>query len=122
MSTRSNKEKETKSLIKETLAELFTDDEFINKLLKNFNDKVDKKLEEMNQKIKNSEIQINMLEQKIDQLQQAEKLKNICIYGIPEENKENLNLKIIENMKIAKIQTNNDDILSSYRIGKKMKI
>lgn len=121
MGSRGKQEKlDTKALIKETICELFTDEHFLNTILKKFNDKVDEKTKELETSIKNNEHKLMALEEKIDYLQQNTKINNICIYGIQEEPSENINLKIIQVLNnYSKLNITLDDILMSFRIGQK---
>lgn len=117
--TRSNQEKgQLKSIIKETIQELFTDDTFIEVLLKKFSDKADKKLKEMEDNLKTSELKIAGLEKQIEDLQQNEKICNICVYGITEQQNEKLKPVVSQLLNDTQININESDIEKCYRIGK----
>lgn len=60
-----------------------------------------------------------MLEQKMDGIYQREKVNNICIYGLPEENNENLNAQILTMInKYTNLEYKMEYISKTYQIGK----
>lgn len=105
-----------KSALKETIKELLDNEDFISKLL----EKVSEKIELLQQKVEDYEVKHLELETKIEILQQNEKLRNICIYGMQEEVNEKLNDKVFRlfNEKM-KVEINSADILKCFRVGKK---
>lgn len=103
-----------KSIVRETIKELFENDEFVAMILKKVNDKA----RELEKKVNSYEEKIVSLELQIEGLKQNEKSKNVCLYGL--EDVENENLK--ENVrKIFKdkmnIELQQDDIQRCFRIG-----
>lgn len=110
---------ELRSLIKKTISELFTDEVFINEIAKKFYEKVEQKINKLEEVIKTQQMEIKTLEQKIDGFQQNERANNICIYGIVEESNEKLNTKIPKLIsEKTDITCNPDNIVTAYRVGK----
>lgn len=105
-----------KSIIKETIKELLSDEEFLNKILS----KVAEKLENFEKTLIKANEKIKQLEGQIDNLQQNEKINNICVYGIEEEENEKVPEKILKllNEKV-KVSVKREDIVKCYRIGNK---
>lgn len=111
-------DRDLKFIIKETIAELINDEEFIQRIVKKVSDKMQEKLQAAEVKIKMLECKTNSFEEQITHLQQKEKVKNICIYGIVETEQESLKTVV------TKILNDNTglnikeiDIASCYRIG-----
>lgn len=105
-----------KSIVQETIKELLNDEEFVNRIISKVTDRL-KVLEEDVKKIEKS---FNQLENKIINIQQNEKVNNVCIYNLEEEQGEKLTEKILrifnENVKIP---TRKEDVVKCYRIGNK---
>lgn len=124
MSTRNAQEKlQLKSIIKETILEVLTDDVFINKIAKTLSDKVEEKIKKMEDTIRTMEHKTADLEKHIDILQQNEKINNICIYGVKEQENEKLKLIVTQLINAnTEINLNDElDIEKCYRIGKESK-
>lgn len=105
-----------KSLVKEAIKELLSDETFLDFMFKKITDKVNS-LETALQK---SEERITVLETKIERMQQNEKQNNLCIYGMQEEDNEKLNEKVLQlfNNKMT-ISIKRELIVKSYRTGNK---
>lgn len=103
-----------KTIIKETIKELLTDENFVNLILKKVTEKVDNLEKDLTKK---TQI-IEQLEVKIDSMEQNEKMNNICLYGLYEEEKEKLNEKVLklcnENLSVP---VKKEDIIRCHRIG-----
>lgn len=116
--TRSGKDKiDYKSIVMESVRELFSDEQFLN----GFIEKIGKKVEQsISEKLEILSKKCEELECVIEGLQQNEKLKNVCIYGLDEKKTEGNKLKetIIQeiNTKIH-LEINENDIITCYRIG-----
>lgn len=119
-STRNAQEKlQLKSIIKETIQELLADDVFINNITKKLNDKFDEKIKKMEEIVKNIEHKSAGLEKQIDVLQQNEKINNVCVYGIKEQQNEKLKLIMTQLINVnTEVSLNEIDIEKCYRIGK----
>ncbi|CAH0555077.1 unnamed protein product [Brassicogethes aeneus] len=108
------------TLIKETIQGLLIDDAFITSLATKVNSKLEQKMNEMKEAIKHMEQKNLILELKINKIQQNEKNKNICIFGIKETTNENtttvVNNLITENLNLT---LNENAILNTFRTGKK---
>lgn len=116
MATRGKSDLQT--AIKETLNEVFLNDEFMNQIVKRISDKVEQKLNHLQIEVDKQITRIDILEQKIDGIKQHEKINNICIYGLPEENDENINKKVLQLInKHTGLDFKMDYIATSYRIG-----
>lgn len=104
-----------KSVIKETIKELLDSEEFMNTLLQ----KVNEKMSQLEQKVNTQEDKINKMEQKIDSLQQNDKLRNICVYGMEEQENENLMENVIKlfSEKINVTEIKPEYIEKCYRVG-----
>lgn len=146
-----NSEESIKSVVKAVVAELLADSAFMDKILEKVTDKLDrldkivkrksekissvenklqslsnefesyKKSNNLQNAMDNKNQQIKDLESKIEQIQQNEKLNNLCVYGININNEGNEKihdtvLKIFNN--VVKVKVNATDILSCYKIGK----
>lgn len=110
---------EIKTIIKETIQELFADEEFMRTIVKKISDKVDDKINQLEELIKTQENKIHSLEQKIDDIEQKEKNNNVCIYGVPEELNETLCIKVPQLISDRTgLSLKQEDIIAVYRIGK----
>lgn len=110
---------ELKTIIKETIQELFAEEEFIRIIVKKISDKVDDKINKLQQLVNTQEDKIHSLEQKIDDIQQNEKSNNICVYGILEDSNENLRLNMTRLINDSTgVTLKPEDITAVYRIGK----
>lgn len=119
MGTR-NKQVDVKQLIKDTINELFAEEQFIEMITQKISDKVNQKLEKFESKIKTFEEKITTLEKTIENMQQAEKINNICIYGINENNNMDLKELIPEILnEKTQLEITSEDIDMCFRIGKK---
>lgn len=108
-----------KSIIKETIQELLADDEFVNKIIKKLSDKYDDKIQKMEDTIKTIEQKTIGLEKQIDTLKQNEKINNICVYGIQEQQNEKLETLATQLINAhTEINLNERDINKCYRVGK----
>lgn len=105
---------DSKILIKETIKELLSDEDFIDKFL----NKVTEKIDFLQKMVNQQQNVINQLEGKIESIRQNEKINNVCIYGIEEEDNERTDEKIMDliNQKLS-LPFKRDDIIKSYRIG-----
>lgn len=114
------------SIVKDSINEFFLDKEFIGRLTEKISESIEQKLKSLEEKVKTQMDKIRNLEQKViylqqgmDDIQQRGKLKNLCIYGVPEENGERLDNKMLE---LLKSKTNVplilSDIVDAYRIGR----
>lgn len=119
MATRSKIDKsEIKLIIKEAIMELFADSNFMNMVTKTIQDKVDEDIKKIKDSIEKNENKVAFLINKIDALEQNEKINNICIYGIQEENQEVLNSKVVKIINDhTQLNYTTRDIMSSYRTG-----
>ncbi|XP_045475167.1 protein unc-13 homolog C-like [Harmonia axyridis] len=107
---------EIKTSMKETLKEIVSDDEFIDKLLSKFTDKIHTLQETINKQ----ETLIQQLENRIDQLQQVSKMNNICIYNLDEEIEEKTSEQVINLLNNRmKINIKKEDIIKAQRVGVK---
>lgn len=115
------------SIVKEAINEFFLDKEFISKITKKITDTIEQKIKDLEEDIKNQNNKIlefeqktSILQQEMDTLYQREKRNNICIYGVPEENSEQLARKMLNIFKSkTSMKLNENDILNIYRIGKR---
>lgn len=137
---------ELKSIVKETVQELLVDNQFMEVLVKKMSDKIDNlekvinknseqvvsietKMDDtvtrLNERIKivednicRKEQEIRKLEDKIEQIQQGNKLNNICIYGLSVDKNENL-LERVKNVinNSIKLMVRDTDIVTCYRVG-----
>lgn len=105
---------EIKTLVRETIKEILSDETFIEVIIQKVTEKINK-LEEITQK---QEKIIGQLEIKIDNLQQNGKQNNLCIHGIEEEENEKLYDKVITliNGKVN-VPVRHEDIINCYRVG-----
>ncbi|KAG5869191.1 hypothetical protein JTB14_000257 [Gonioctena quinquepunctata] len=110
---------ELQALIKDTITELLSSEVFLNQIIKTVSDKVDLRLEKMEDGIKTQEVKTHDLEQKIENLQQA-KMTNICIYGMEEKENKQLITEFCEMINNnTTLSISNQHIMSAYRIGRK---
>lgn len=109
-----NKSADMKNIVKEALKELLCDDEFLNKLLS----KMENKITQLEEEAAKNADKMKQLEGRIESMQQAAKINNICVYNLKEETNENLSGKILDllNCKM-KTQITRDDVVRCYRIG-----
>lgn len=105
---------ELKTVIKETIKEVFSDEDFLKTFFKTIYDKI----AVLEKTINTQEEKIKLLENKLDNVQQTTKSNNICIYGIQEQEKEDLQGKVLQiiNEKM-RIEVQKNDIVKCYRIG-----
>lgn len=111
------KNKDTKALIQEAIRELLNDEEFVNKIV----NKVADRLETIEKSLIKTVNTVKQLENKIVNIQQNEKINNICLYNLEETNDEKLRegvLEILNNR--VKIPTKKEDIARCYRVGNKV--
>lgn len=144
-----NSEESVKSVVKAVVTELLADSAFMDKILEKVTDKLDRldkivkrksekissvenKLQSLSNEFENykksnnlqnamndKNQQIKDLESKIEQIQQNEKLNNLCIYGVNNQGSEKIHdtvLKIFND--VVKVKVNAMDILTCYKIGK----
>lgn len=142
-------EENLKSIVKVVLTELLTEGTLMDKFLEKVTDKLDrlekiikrksdkisaienriqglsndfenyKQSNNLQEAIVRKDQQIISLEAKIEQIQQNEKSRNLCMYGlkIPEGNKiEDTVLKVIN--EVIKVEIKAADIVSCYKIGR----
>lgn len=112
---------EFKIMAKEIISEMISDELFVNSLAKKVADKVG---EQLTMKINNLESQINMLQAenqdlrvKIEEMEQIQKLDKLRIYGVKEENSENIKCRV-EEILSAKMDLS-INLVECYRIGKR---
>lgn len=107
-----------KVAIKESIIEFFSDDKFINKLLI----KINEKLDILQSAVNDNTDKIESINMRMDNLMQAEKVNNVCVYNLMEMQEENLMENLLEifneNMKV---KVNKSDIVKCYRVGVKGK-
>lgn len=134
---------ELKTIVKETVQELISDGEFIDALVKKMGDKIESLDKNINVKMnlleasiketrdkeadktKELEVILNVNKQKIanlenimDKMQQNEKSRNVCIYGLSDDKEANLLesvLNIFNNS--IRVEVQNSDIAACYRVG-----
>lgn len=103
-----------KIVVKEVIKELLADEEFMDKILKKINDKIEKLITNTSK----FEEQIKVLENKMENMQQYQKLNNLCIYGIEEHDNEKLDEKVINMFKEKmNIDVDKKELIKCYRIG-----
>lgn len=96
------------------IRELFSDEEFMNRVLNKINDKLIELQAAVNH---NMEI-TKKLEGQIDHLQQTEKNNNICVYNFPERDNENIRQSFSEFCQNKlNIKMNNENIVKCFRMG-----
>lgn len=106
---------EMKTAIKETVKELLSDEEFIDRIFK----KVSERVNVLEKTVKEQEQKIEQLETKLINMEQNFKQNNICIYGIEENEHENINEKVLKICNVqVKVSIQRDDVIKSYRIGR----
>ncbi|KAG5870054.1 hypothetical protein JTB14_004481 [Gonioctena quinquepunctata] len=109
---------ELQALIKDTITELLSSEVFLNQIIKTISDKVDLRLEKMEDGIKTQEVKTHDLKQKIENLQA--KMTNICIYGMEEKENEQLITEFCEMINNnTNLSISNQHIMSAYRIERK---
>lgn len=108
------KGKETKILVQEAIRELLSDEEFINKIV----NKITHRLEEIEKKVDKNVSEITKMENKIVNIQQNEKMNNVCLYNLVETTEGKLQETVLEifNNKV-KVPTKREDIDRCYRVG-----
>lgn len=138
---------ELKNLVKEAVQELLADKDFIDAISKKVSDKIvdlEKNVHKNGEKIVSLGAKLNEnvirqgneasrfrenvnqqgrrildLENKIDQIQQNEKLKNICLYGLKPENGIGTREQVVHLINSSlKVEIKDTDITACYRIGK----
>ncbi|KAG5900234.1 hypothetical protein JTB14_018217 [Gonioctena quinquepunctata] len=111
---------ELQALMKDTITELLFSEVFSNQIIKTVSDKVDLRLEKMEDGKKTQEVKTHDLEQKIENLQQQAKMTNICIYGMEEKVNEQLITEFCEMINNnTNLSISNQHIMLAYRIGRK---
>lgn len=137
---------ELKLVVKETVQELLGDKDFVEMLMKKLSDKINQlektvnigseQIASLERKVGETESQqaakmvkikeavskniqeITKLENRVDQLQQNEKLANICVYGLTDAPEEDLPGKVINMVKnYIKTDIKTADIISCFRVG-----
>ncbi|CAH1119039.1 unnamed protein product [Phaedon cochleariae] len=110
---------ELQSIIKDTITELFSSEEFVISITKTIAARIEQKIRQIEEDVKTMNDKMKLLEIKVDSLQQQERINNICIYGVNEETGENLKNKV------AKLLNENIDsslqeehLIDIYRVGK----
>lgn len=133
---------ELKNLVKETVQELLADKDFIDSIAKKVSDKVadlekcinkecekivileenaaqhKTKIDRIEEDVRECDQKVVILESRIDQLMQNEKLKNVIIHGLDVSGEDDILqqvMRLINN--VVKIEVNNDDITACYRVG-----
>lgn len=104
--------------MKEALRNLVNNEKFLNKLLS----KVNEKLEGIKTNVRVNSQKIEQLKRQIENMQQIEKVNNICVYNLAQEANENITFKFIhlckEKLEIdMKTEARTEDIVKCYRIG-----
>ncbi|XP_044750628.1 protein unc-13 homolog C-like [Coccinella septempunctata] len=104
-----------KNAIKDSLRELLCDEEFIGNLLA----KVEEKLATFQKTVDKHTDAIRILEEKMDKVQQNEKVNNICVYNLPEEQDRDTREIFIQLCKDKmNIKIPQENIATCYRVGK----
>lgn len=117
----------TKEMSKEVLRELTSDSRFLevlaDKLVNKILDHVSSHIENLKDRIDELEKKVNIVESekknattKCEQLEQHAKLKQLRIYGIPENTGENLKMTV-DNIFNSKLNLKNMKMDDCYRIG-----
>lgn len=105
-----------KITVKEVIKELLSDEDFINRILA----KVTSNIHELETRINEQDKKIQYLESRLDDCKQHEKRNHVCLYGIPEEDDENIRRKMMQIFKdTMKISLTSDDIERVYRVGER---
>lgn len=102
--------------IKEAIRELINDDEFLDRMLT----KVNEKLVVLEAAVNNNIDAIRKLEIQVENLQQSDKVNNICVYNLPEDENGNtteLFLKLCRDRLMLNIT--HENIVRCYRVGGK---
>lgn len=116
MSTRTKAE--MAAIVKDSIKELFKDEDFISRITQKITDKIEQKLKKLEEEIKNQNDKVNILQQKMDDMEQQMKANNICIYGVPENSDENITSKILQIVNSHTGMVIKNEIINCYRIGK----
>lgn len=133
--------KDLKYIVKDTINELFSSQEFINGITRSITDKIEQKLKHMEDKVeklmeavrKQEEVILNLQQQELinvekfrrlelhnERSQQEKRENNVCIHGIPEEPTENLNSRVIDLLRSkVEIIISDYNIAACYRVGKR---
>lgn len=107
-----------KAVIKETINELLADKNFVDLILK----KVTEKVSNLEKILTKTNEAVEQLEVKIDSMLQYEKMNNICIYGVQEEDKEKLNEKVLKLFNdTLMVPVRKEDIVKCHRVGNNTK-
>ncbi|XP_044751660.1 uncharacterized protein LOC123311656 [Coccinella septempunctata] len=105
-----------KAAIKESIIEILSDDEFINKLLI----KINEKLDVIQSAVNDNSDKIELINKRMDNLMQAEKINNVCIFNLMENQEEKLLENLLKLFKDnMKVTLNKTDIARCYRVGVK---
>lgn len=103
-----------KSIVQETIKELLNDEEFVNRIIS----KVTDRLKVLEKSVINIEKSVNQLENKVINIQQNEKINNICIYNLEEKQGRKLTEEVLQVLnENVKIPTKKEDIVKCYRVG-----
>lgn len=114
---------EIKTIVKETITELFTDTKFVDMITKSIQSKVDEDIKKVKEIVEKNVNKITYLESRLDIFEQNEKLNNICIFGVKEENREVLNSKVLNIINhYTDLNYASSDITISYRIGSRQSV
>jgi hypothetical protein len=121
-----------KALSNKKVKKLFKDyfGESVQKDLKDVNDKIEAandnievandKIDSVNEKVTETDRRVAFLETEIDEFKQRDRVNNLLIQGIKEEEEENVQEKLINTLKEKlEITVTEDDIPQVFRLGKK---
>lgn len=122
--TRNKQEKdiiEIKQIVQETIKELFADNDFVQMVMKKINDKIERNLQKLDDKIQSNEEKTKTIMLKLDNLEQNQKANNLCIYGIQENQNENLEQTLSQIFKEKmNININSEELENCYRVGQQI--
>lgn len=105
-----------RSAMKEAIRDLINDEEFLDKLLS----RISEKLDLIQTDVRKNTDKIKQLEIRVENMQQNEKVNNICVYNLPEEDHENVENKFLQICKEnLGLDMTSRDIARCYRAGKK---
>lgn len=117
---------DVKIIIKQTIDEIFNDDNFIKILVEKIEHKFE--IKETQQKVQDLELRINVLEREneklqgsVDNFEQHLKRNTFRIYGIKENTGENTFKKIVHTIKTnLKVEVDETNLVNCFRNGKVM--
>lgn len=93
--TRENKA-EIKDIVRDAITTLLADEQFINKIADRVCEKLNKRFDELKKECENKIAEVSKkCEEKVDELEQYTRRNNVRIFGIPEDNNEDLEDKVI---------------------------